>query len=127
MNALAIWHEMIEQQDPSRLSEIIADNCVFHSPVVHTPQEGKDITILYLTGAMHVFNDSFHYAKEVVVGEHAVLEFVVEVDGIMINGVDIITFDDGGKIIEFKVMVRPLKAVNTLHRRMGEMLQQLAS
>ena len=127
MKALEIWHDIMQQRDPSRLGEIIAQDCVFLSPVVHTPQEGKDITILYLTGAMHVFNEGFKYTKEIVSGQHAVLEFVCDMDGITVNGVDIMTFDDEGKIIEFKVMVRPLKSVNILHQRMGDMLQQLAS
>ena len=86
MSTLAIWHEMIETMDMSRLDEVIADNCVFYSPVVHTPQEGKALTIMYLTGAGNVFNDSFHYVKEVVTDTHAVLEFECEVDGIIERG-----------------------------------------
>ena len=127
MNTLAIWHDMIGSLDMSRLNEIIADDCVFHSPIVHSPQEGKELTILYLTGAANVFNDDFHYVKEVVTQRHAVLEFSCEVEGILINGVDIMTFDDDGKIIEFKVMIRPLKAINLMHQKMKAMLEQLAS
>jgi hypothetical protein len=125
VTTLELWHDIISQRDPSRLDEVLAPNCVFYSPVVHTPQEGRDLTRFYLTGAMHVFNDSFHYVKEVVTPEHAVLEFVCDMDGIAVNGVDIMTFDAGGKISEFKVMVRPLKAVNLLHQRMRDMLEQL--
>ena len=126
MSTLAIWHEMIETMDMSRLDEVIADNCVFYSPVVHTPQEGKALTIMYLTGAGNVFNDSFHYVKEVVTDTHAVLEFECEVDGIIVNGVDILTFDFAGKIREFKVMIRPLKGVHMMQHKMKEMLDQLA-
>lgn len=127
MNTLARWHEIIEQGDPALLDEILADDCVFHSPVVHTPQEGRELTRLYLTGAMHVLNDGFHYVKEVVSDRHAVLEFVCEVDGVTVNGVDIISFNEQGKIEEFKVMVRPLKAINMLHAKMRDMLEQLSA
>ena len=75
---------------------------------------------------MAVFNDSFRYIKEVVAEPHAVLEFTCDIDGITVNGVDIITFNAAGKIVEFKVMVRPLKGVNLLHARMASMLEQLA-
>jgi len=126
VKTLELWHEIVEQGDPSRLDEVLAEDCVFLSPVVHTPQKGRELTRLYLTGAMHVLNDGFRYDKEIVSSNHAVLEFFCEVDGISVNGVDIMTFDADGKIIEFKVMVRPLKAVNALHDRMRAMLEQLA-
>ena len=127
MHTLELWHEMFRERDIGRLDEILAENCVFLSPIVHSPQEGRELTKFYLTGAFNVFNDSFHYVKEVVTDEHAVLEFVCDMDGIVVNGVDIMTFDDQGKIVEFKVMVRPLKAVNLLHARMKTMLEQLSS
>lgn len=127
MNSLKIWHEIMQEGTTERLHEIIADDCVFYSPVVHTPQEGKKLTMLYLAGASNVFNDSFSYTKEIVSDSHAMLEFSCEVDGIMVNGVDIMSFDDEGKIIEFKVMVRPLKGVNMLHGKMRDMLEQLSA
>ena len=127
MHTLELWHEMFKDRDIGRLDEILAENCVFLSPIVHSPQEGRELTKFYLTGAFNVFNDSFHYVKEVVTDEHAVLEFVCDMDGVVVNGVDIMTFDDQGKIVEFKVMVRPLKAVNLLHARMKDMLEQLSS
>ena len=99
---------------------------VFHSPVVHTPQEGKPITTLYLAAAMHVLNnDNFKYLREITSDNHAVLEFQTEIDGIVINGVDMITWREDGRIIDFKVMLRPLKAINLIHRMMGEMLEKL--
>lgn len=127
MNSLEIWHEIMRNRTPERLEEIIADDCVFYSPVVHTPQVGKKLTLLYLAGASNVFNDSFSYTKEIVSEKHAMLEFSCEVDGIMVNGVDIMSFDDDGKINEFKVMVRPLKGVNMLHGKMRAMLEQLTA
>lgn len=127
MNTLDRWHEVVAKGDSALLDEILAEDCVFFSPVVHTPQRGRDITRLYLTGAMHVLNEGFHYVKEVVTPEHAVLEFVCEIDGIEVNGVDIMSFDEQGKISEFKVMVRPLKAINMVHARMQQMLEQLSA
>lgn len=125
MNTMQIWHEIVENQSMDRLDEILALDCVFYSPVVHSPQAGRDLTKLYLTGALMVFNDSFRYVKQVINTEHAVLEFECKVDGILINGVDIMTFNAQGMIEEFKVMVRPLKAINMLHRKMHDMLEQI--
>mgnify|MGYP001819838167 CR=1 FL=1 len=127
MTTLETWHEIIRDQDAGRLHEVLAENCVFLSPIVHAPQEGRELTTWYLTGAMNVFNESFHYTKEVVSGDHAVLEFSCEVDGITINGVDIMTFDDQGRICEFRVMIRPLKAINMMHARMRAMLDEMAA
>ncbi len=108
------------------LEELLAVDVVFFSPVVHTPQRGRGLVKLYLSGAMHVLgNASFRYTKQVVQAPCAVLEFETEVDGITINGVDIITWNDQDKITEFKVMVRPLKAINVLHQRMAAMLDAL--
>jgi len=117
------WHKVLENSEEGMLESLLADDVVFHSPVVHTPQEGKDLTKMYLMGAALVLNnDSFKYERELLNGSNAVLEFVTVLDGITINGVDIITCDDKGKIIDFKVMIRPLKAVNMVHQKMGEML-----
>ena len=127
MQTLELWHEMFADRDITRLDQVLAEDCVFLSPIVHTPQEGRELTKFYLTGAFNVFNDSFRYVKEVVTDEYAVLEFVCDLDGIVVNGVDIMSFDAEGKISEFKVMVRPLKAVNLLHARMKAMLEELAS
>lgn len=125
MNTMQIWHEIVENQSLERLDEVLAQDCVFYSPVVHTPQEGRELTKLYLSGALMVFNDSFRYVKQVVTDQHAVLEFECNIEGILINGVDIMTFNAEGKIEEFKVMVRPLKAINLLHAKMRDMLEQI--
>lgn len=127
MNTLEIWHEIVRDCDIERFDEVLAEDCVFLSPIVHSPQIGRDLTRFYLTGALNVFNESFQYVKEVVSPRHAVLEFTCDVDGIMVNGVDIMTFDEEGKIVEFKVMVRPLKAVNLLHAKMRAMLEKMAA
>ena len=123
---LAAWHEVVRSRDTRQLATLLHDEVVFHSPVVHTPQRGKAITTAYLTGALHVLNNaSFRYEREVVGPSDAVLEFFTEVDGIVINGVDLIRWDDSGRIVDFKVMVRPLKAINVLHQKMAEMLDRL--
>lgn len=125
-NTVAAWHKILETKDAAALDNILADDVVFFSPVVHTPQVGKAITTLYLTAALYVFNNgSFRYLREIVSGNNAVLEFITVIDGITVNGVDMITWGDDGRIIEFKVMIRPLKAINLIHKMMGEMLEKI--
>ena len=127
-DTLAAWHAVVRSRSMAGLTDLLHDDVVFHSPVVHTPQRGKAITAKYLTGAMHVLNNaSFRYEREIVGPRDALLEFVTEIDGIQINGIDLIRWDEDGLIVDFKVMVRPLKAVNLLHQKMGEMLQRLPS
>ena len=109
------------------MRELLAADAVFHSPVVHTPQRGKTLTHAYLAAAFQVFfNPSFRYVREVVDGQNAVLEFEVEIEGIAVNGVDMITWNDDNQITEFKVMLRPLKAINLIHQKMAQMLQHQA-
>jgi hypothetical protein len=121
------WHRIVDERDVQGLDALLADEAVFHSPVVHTPQFGKPITKKYLTAAFHVFfNDSFRYVRELQGDRDAVLEFEVKLDGITVNGVDMIKWNDAGKITEFKVMLRPLKAVNLIHQKMSEILQAQA-
>lgn len=121
---LATWHELVQTRNSRGLDALLADNVVFHSPVVHTPQAGKAVTLQYLSAAFHVFfNPTFRYVREIVDNHGAVLEFQVEMDGIVVNGVDMIKWDERGKIVEFKVMLRPLKAINLIHQKMAAMLQ----
>lgn len=118
------WHELVKKRDPAGLDDILDEECVFHSPVVHTPQRGKKITRFYISAALQVLtNEHFRYVREVLSGDQAVLEFVTEMDGIEINGADLIQFNEQGKIIDFKVMIRPLQAVNLLHQLMGQSLE----
>lgn len=118
------WHRVIEGGNtPQDLAGVIREDAVFHSPVVHTPQCGREIVVAYLAAAGVVLNtDKFRYVREFAQGNNALLEFVTELDGIQINGVDIITFDDDGLIADFKVMVRPLKAINKVWEMMGAQL-----
>ena len=124
--AIERWHALVEQQSLDELDALLADDAVFYSPIVHTPQAGKALVTMYLTGAAHVlFNGKFRYESEVIGEQDAVLEFVTEVDGIQINGVDIIRWNEAGQITEFKVMLRPLKAIQLVHQKMGELLKQM--
>lgn len=123
---LAAWHELVRTRDVAALGDLLADNVVFWSPIVFTAQAGKARTMLYLTGAVSVIgNDSFQYVREVVDGQHAVLEFVSTIDGIEVNGVDMITFNADGKIADFKVMLRPMKGIQVVGQKMVQMLDAL--
>jgi hypothetical protein len=124
-NPISKWHNIVRTRDAGGLNDLLEDDVVFYSPVVHTSQVGKAITSLYLTAAVRVFgNESFKYVREIVGESDAVLEFETEIDGITVNGVDMISWNADGKITEFKVMVRPLKAMNLIHQKMGEMLEK---
>jgi SnoaL-like domain len=127
MDVITRWHEHVEKGDPALLDALIADDCVFQSPAVHSPQTGKAITLKYLRAAMVVLNNpTFSYLDEWVCETKAVLEFEAEVDGLIVNGVDMIWWNDEGQIIRFKVMVRPLKALNALVARMAAELSREA-
>jgi SnoaL-like protein len=120
---LQAWHRLVREHDPSGLNALLADDAVFYSPVVHTPQRGKALTAGYLTAAFQVFfNPTFRYVREIVGAADAMLEFETEIDGVLVNGVDIIKWNPSGQIVEFKVMIRPLKAINLIHQRMAAML-----
>jgi len=123
MDTIARWHEVVKSRDLAALKDLIAADAVFESPVVHTPQVGGPITVKYLAGALQVLNnDTFRYEGEWRAERSAVLEFATEIEGITVNGVDIISWNEAGKITHFKVMIRPLKAINLVHRLMGELL-----
>jgi hypothetical protein len=136
---IADWHEYINGKNFAGLQALVADDCVFVSPIVFTPQKGKDLTLAYLQaagatlGGQGVSGDSepaqglgkFKYTKEILQGNYAALEFETEMDGKYVNGVDIITCNDKGKIIEFRVMIRPLQAVNLVHAAMRAMLEKV--
>ena len=122
---LAKWHEYMESGgDLAQLSAMVADDAVFHSPVVHTPQVGKGKVMAYLGAAAQVLGgEGFAYVRELVDGNQVLLEFTNTLDGIHVNGIDLITFDDAGMIKDFKVMVRPMKAMNKLWEVMAAQLQ----
>lgn len=138
------WHQHVHGQLPGGLDMLLHEDCVFLSPIVFTPQRGREITKLYLRAAGSTLADveptagsdggatsvdgspTFRYTTEIRQGHHAMLEFETEVDGKYANGVDIITCDDDGMIVEFKVMMRPLQAIHAVHAQMKAMLEQLS-
>ena len=124
--ALDTWHRLVRTNDASGLRELVAEDAVFHSPVVHAPQHGRKLTVMYLSAAFKVFfNPTFRYVREIVGPHDAMLEFETEIEGVLVNGVDIITWNDAGQITAFKVMLRPLKGINVIHQKMGELLAAL--
>ncbi|UZE94538.1 nuclear transport factor 2 family protein [Alkalimarinus alittae] len=124
---LTQWHELVNTRDLKKLDVLLDDNAVLLSPVLHSPKEGKAITKIFLTAALSVFaNESFKYVREFSNADSVVLEFETEVNGIYVNGVDMIKLNEEGKIIEFKVMVRPLKALNMINEMMTQMIQSFS-
>jgi hypothetical protein len=127
-NAHQRWEEYVfEGHKVQLLSELLAEEVVLHSPVVWTPQRGKAITMLYLRGAAQVLQTDFHYTRQIIdaEGKNWCLEFECKVGEISVKGVDLIQLNEEGKIIDFEVMVRPLKAIQAVHAAMGEMLEKL--
>ena len=136
------WHRHLRGELPGGLDAILADDVVFLSPIVFSPQRGKELTKLYLNAAGATIGEGskasaaadpnetratkFRYVKEILSGHHAVLEFETELDGKYVNGVDIITCDADGEIVEFKVMLRPLQAINAVHDAMRAMLERMS-
>lgn len=117
------WHRLVRTHDASGLATLLADDAVFRSPVVHSPQRGKKLAAGYLGAAFHVFfNPSFRYVREIRGESDAMLEFETEIGGVLVNDVDLIRWNDAGQIVDFKVMIRPLKAINLIHERMAAML-----
>jgi hypothetical protein len=140
-NCVENWHRLVRGELPGGLDSILADDVVFISPIVFTPQRGKELTKLYLNAAGATIGDGskasaagdpkekreskFKYIKEVVSGNHAVLEFETELGGKYVNGIDMLTCNDAGLITEFKVMIRPLQAINLMHQQMAAMIKKL--
>jgi hypothetical protein len=138
------WHAHLRGELPGGLDELLADDVVFFSPIVYTPQEGKAVTKMYLEAAGQTLPGDepssgssgsggagapgrFRYTKQVLAGDTAVLEFETTVEGKYVNGVDIIRANDDGRIVEFRVMLRPLQAINLVHAQMKAMLEQMQS
>ena len=138
------WHAYMRGDLPGALDELLDDDVIFYSPIVFTPQRGKALTTLYLQAASQTLpgdpsapdvapqtdadstsSGGFRYTKKVLAGDTAVLEFETTVEGKYVNGVDIIRCNDAGRIVEFRVMIRPLQAVNLVHRQMGETLERM--
>lgn len=120
------WHDVVAAGDESLLDALVADEIVFRSPAVHRPQVGRAMALPYLAAALVVLGPTLQYRREWVTGSSAVLEFTAEIDGLEAHGIDLLTWDERDRLVEFTVMVRPLKALNRLVERMGEQLQKVA-
>ncbi len=123
--ALARWHEIVTSGDPAGLRALVAEGAVFHSPAVHTPQEGRDTTVGYLTAAFRVLGPELVYEREWLAQDSAVLQFRTTVGGLDVHGVDIITWDAQGQIVDFTVLVRPVKALHVVIEHMGAELRRM--
>ena len=121
---VAAWHEIAARRDASLLDGLLADDCVFRSPAVHTPQEGKAITTAYLTAALVVLGPSLVYVREWYGEDSAVLEFSATLDGLAVHGVDMLTWGPDGRLTDFTVMVRPFKGLTKLMELMGAELSR---
>ncbi|PUA82304.1 nuclear transport factor 2 family protein [Nocardioides currus] len=125
--ALARWHAVVDSRDAAGLPALIAPDAVFRSPAVHAPQEGRDTVVGYLTAAFTVLGPHLAYEREWLADDSAVLQFRTVVGGLDISGVDIITWDAEGQIVDFTVMVRPAKALEAVIEHMGaELMRMLA-
>ena len=122
-DVIARWHRYLGGELLGGLDDLLADDVVFYSPVVHTPQRGKPVTTQYLEAASRTLaGGAFQYTKQDLSGDTAVLEFETSVEGKYVNGVDIIRCDDAGRIVEFRVMLRPLQGIQAVHEQMGRRL-----
>jgi len=119
---VAAWHRIAESRDPAGLAELLADDVVFRSPAVHTPQEGKQLTTAYLSAAVDVLGPTLVYRRQWYSAGSAVLEFEADLDGIAVHGVDMLAWGEDGRLREFTVMVRPVKGLHTLIERMAARL-----
>ncbi|WP_374999927.1 nuclear transport factor 2 family protein [Aeromicrobium sp. CTD01-1L150] len=122
--AVAAWHEVVATADLQRLDALLADEVVFRSPAVHTPQEGRALTTAYLRAALVVLGPSLSYQRELVHADSAVLEFTADLEGVQVHGIDFLRWDADDLLVEFTVMVRPLKGLQTLVELMGAELQR---
>jgi hypothetical protein len=122
------WEHIAGSGDFDLLDELLADDVVFESPVVHTPQLGRAITKAYLVAAVQVLGSpEFRWVNRWFAERSAVLELETRIDGLTINGVDILRWNSEGRITHLKVMIRPLKAINALHKAMARQLAASAA
>ena len=114
------WHTMIDTRDLSALSNLLSDDVVFRSPMAHTPYPSAPVVAMILSTVINVF-ENFRYHRDFasVDGKNVVLEFSAEVGGKELKGIDMIQFDEQGKIVEFEVMIRPMSGLQALGEEMG--------
>jgi hypothetical protein len=126
-NVITVWHEAVLKNDLTSFEALVTDDAIFESPALHSPQVGKAMVSMYLRGALLVLNNgSFRYVEEWISERSAVLEFEAIVDGLRVNGVDIIRWNDEERVTSFKVMVRPYKGLTALMAAMKKLLEAQA-
>jgi len=125
---VAAWHRIVLERDAAALAALLAEDAVFHSPVVHTPQRGRARVMAYLGAALHLLGSQpgFRYVREIRGENDAMLEFELEIDDVLVDGVDILRWNEQGQIVDFKVLIRPLKAINLVQERMAALLAAAA-
>ena len=117
------WLSVIESGQTAPLEDMLAEEAVFYSPAVFTPQRGRALTAAYLRAAEQMFSGTgFHYVNKWFDTHSAVLEFAAEIDGLTVEGIDMIHWNNEGKITSFKVMIRPFKALQGVIGKMAELL-----
>jgi hypothetical protein len=122
-SVIAGWEKVVETRDFGLLDALLADDVVFESPIVHTPQVGRAITKTYLIAAVQALcNPEFRFVGRWFAEQSAVLELVTMIDGVTVNGVDIIGWNSEDRINRFKVMIRPLKAIDAVQQAIGRQL-----
>jgi hypothetical protein len=121
---LEAWHAVVRSGSPTDLADLLADDVVFRSPAVHTPQEGRALTTAYLTAALEVLGPHLSYHRQLWDTESALLEFTTEVGGRQVHGVDLLRWDGDGRIVDFTVMVRPLQGLEAVVEHMGAALRR---
>jgi hypothetical protein len=125
VNGLDTWHQFVKNSNHDKLVDFIDENAVLYSPIVYKPIKGSFMVGMYLMAAAKIIaNPNFKYEREICDTENAFLEFTTEIDGISVEGIDMIKFTKEGKLKEIKVMIRPLKAIHIVHQKMGEYLQK---
>jgi hypothetical protein len=113
------WHRFVATADEALLTSLLAENVVFHSPALQSPIQGRDAAVLVLTTVVKIF-ENFNYRRNFIAGPcDAALEFSANVGKWKLKGLDLITFNDAGELVEFEVMIRPLKALQVLAEEMG--------
>ncbi len=124
---LSSWHKVVKTSDAKLLKSILDKEAIFYSPILFKPQKGRKKVMTYLLSAAKMFEgNDFHYVKELATASDAILEFNAKIDGIEVDGVDIISWNEDGKIVEFKVMLRPFQAIEKVGEKMKAQLENMS-
>lgn len=127
-DTLKIWHQVVADKDPAKLTGIVHKDAVFRSPMVYKPYHGQGTLVFVLSQVIEIFED-FTYHRELISedGRSAFLEFTTNIGDKTLKGLDLITFDEDGKITEFEVLIRPMSGLMALAEQMGKRMGGLGS